>query len=72
MYKSSHYSFFETLHAAHIFSLEEKNKLKKIQYIVQSYDMEKTEISFLRPRNLQRDESFLHLRSTECSFDECL
>ena len=33
---------------------------------------EKTEISLLRPRNLQRDESFLHLRSTECSFDECL
>ena len=37
MYKSSHYSFFETLHAAHIFSLEEKNKIKKILYIVQSF-----------------------------------
>ena len=29
MYKSSLYSFFETVHAAHIFSLEEKNKIKK-------------------------------------------
>ena len=37
MYKSSLYSFFETVHAAHIFSLEEKNKIKKILYIVQSF-----------------------------------
>ena len=37
MYKSSLYRFFETVHAAHIFSLEEKNKIKKILYIVQSF-----------------------------------
>ena len=29
--------FFETMHAAHIFSLKEKDKIKKIQYIVQSF-----------------------------------
>ena len=37
-----HLQFFETVHAAHIFSLKEKDKIKKIQFIVQSYDMEKT------------------------------
>ena len=66
-----HLQFFEALHAPHIFSLKEKDKIMKIQYIVQSYDMEKTEISSLHPRNLQWDESFLHLWSTERSFDEC-
>ena len=29
--------FFETVHAAHIFSLKEENKIKKILYIVQSF-----------------------------------
>ena len=56
-----HSQFFKVLHAAHIFSLKEKDKIKKIQYIVQSYVKEKTEISLLHPRNLQWDESFLHL-----------
>ena len=56
-----HLQFFEALHAAHIFSLKERDKIKKIQYIVQSYDMEKTEISLLHSRNLQWDECFLHL-----------
>ena len=29
--------FFEALHAAHMFSLKEKDKIKKILYIVQSF-----------------------------------